>query len=361
MKWLRTYAIVTATAPMIWASAAFAQPTPASGQESEPPESGQSRAASDIESGAAWFGYGNSILSLGVDCGRMASIEKRLLAEANAYQRLGNGFSKFGDVLTMTTAIAQAAQGNYGEAAKSVGNAAFDKALCAVYGPVACAAWASWNAGTAVGNFIRDIPGSGGRTIGNAVDDQWLSWLGPYLDQPLNVESMQAAFAEFQRRQTDLKRRQREASEYGGQCKAKEEAEKRKTAIDELLKQAKPPAVRSSSDAEAENLFGQSAAEASNPYAAQRLADEQNRKLSEADQLMRDSNSRAQAASAAIMQQGLNSLATANSPPAPSPRPMPTLSGASRAPAVPVPPSPQPSQPSCSNAALPEGQVCTGN
>jgi hypothetical protein len=72
------------------------------------------------------------------------------------------------------------------------------------------------------------------------VDDQWLSWLGPYLHQPLDVKSMEAAFAEFQRRQADLKRRQQEAAEFGGQCKKKEET---KSAVDELLAKARAKAA----------------------------------------------------------------------------------------------------------------------
>lgn len=321
MQGMRAFAIVTGTL-LTWASAASAQPSASPGQDAKPPESSSSRTASDIEAGATWLGSSNSKFAWGMDCGRAASIKQRLVAEANAYQRLGNGFSKFGDVLTMTTAIAQVAQGKHEEAAKTVGNAAFDKALCAVFGPLACATWASWNAGTAFGGLIRDLPLSGGRTIGDIVDDQWLSWLGPYIHQPLNLKNMEAAFAEFQRRQADLKRRQREADEFGGQCKAKEEAEKRKSAVEEMLKKAKPPAVRSSSGAGsyAEDLFGQSAAEAADPYASQRLADEQNRKLNEVDAIMQENNVTTQGAADAIWRQGLDSL----SAPAPAPLSPPT-------------------------------------
>jgi hypothetical protein len=153
-----------------------------------------------------------------MDCSRVVSVQQGLQREANAYQKLGEGFGKFGQALTVVTAMSQAAQGKYYDATQTMGEAAFDKALCWVITVAACA---GWNAGRAIGATIKMMPWPGdseGRTIEDVVTDKEVEWLLPYLDQPMNVKNMEAAFSAFQRKQAEIRAAQERARQYAGQC-----------------------------------------------------------------------------------------------------------------------------------------------
>ncbi len=193
---------------------AFAQSAPAKQQTPSDPN----RALSDVEAGGTWLGWGNTNFSVGTDCARIVSIEQGLQREANASQRLGEGFGKFGQALTVVTAMSQAAQGKYQDATQTMGEAAFDKALCWVIPVAACA---GWNAGRAIGATIKMMPWPGDdqrRTIEDVVTDKEVQWLLPYLDQPMNVKNMEAAFAAFQRKQAEIRAAQERARQFAGQC-----------------------------------------------------------------------------------------------------------------------------------------------
>lgn len=196
------------------ASPAFAQSSPPAQQTPSRPN----RALSDAEAGSTWSNWGNTNFSVGMDCARVVSVQQGLQREANAYQRLGEGFGKIGRALTLFTAMSQAAQGKYEDMTQTMGEAAFDKALCSV---IAVAACAGWNAGRAVGATIKMMPWPGdsqGRTIEDVVTDKEVEWLLPYLDQPMNVKNMEAAFSVFQRKQAEIRAAQEGARQFAGQC-----------------------------------------------------------------------------------------------------------------------------------------------
>jgi hypothetical protein len=153
-----------------------------------------------------------------MDCSRVVSVQQGLQREANAYQRLGKGFGKIGYALTTFTAMTQAAQGKYQDAGQTVGEALFDKIVCASITVAACA---GWSAGRAMGATIKMMPWPGdsqGRTIEDVVTDKEVEWLLPFLDQPMNVKNMQAAFTAFQRKQAEIRAAQERARQYAGQC-----------------------------------------------------------------------------------------------------------------------------------------------
>jgi hypothetical protein len=195
--------------------------SPAVAQSAPPPQqtpSHPNRALSDAEAGSTWSNWGNTNFSVGMDCARVVSVQQGLQREANAYQRLGEGFGKIGRALTVFTAMSQAAQGKYEDMTQTMGEAAFDKALCSV---IAVAACAGWNAGRAVGATIKMMPWPGdsqGRTIEDVVTDKEVEWLLPYLDQAMNVKNMEAAFSAFQRKQAEIRAAQERARQFAGQC-----------------------------------------------------------------------------------------------------------------------------------------------
>jgi hypothetical protein len=202
-------------APFVGLAALVASPAYA---QSAAPPADPNRALSDLESGSNWMNWANTNFSVGMDCSRVVSVQQGLQREANAYQRLGNGFGKIGYALTTFTAMTQAAQGKYQDAGQTVGEALFDKIVCASITVAACA---GWSAGRAIGATIKMMPWPGdseGRTIEDVVTDKEVEWLLPYLDQPMNVKNMEAAFSAFQRKQADIRAAQERARQFAGQC-----------------------------------------------------------------------------------------------------------------------------------------------
>ena len=199
-----------------WATAAAAQPTASNATSSPSP------AAEQVEAGANVFQNSITKFSVGMDCAQLKSVQQGFQKEADAFQRLSDGFAKIGKALTLVTAGAQAAQGKFVDATQTMGEAVLDEQVCLIVGTAGCV---GWTVGRTAGGIIKQQPWPGdpqGRTIEDVVTDKEVEWLLPYLDQPMNVENMQATFAAFQSKQADLKRRRQEAEQRGGQCKAEE-------------------------------------------------------------------------------------------------------------------------------------------
>jgi hypothetical protein len=175
-----------------------------------------------VESSANWLGWGNGHVGVGTDCAALSFQLKGLDAEAAAAERLSTGFGKIGDGLTLLAAGSQAYQGRYDDMTQTLGEAALDKSVCAIWpGPVCV----SWSAGRMAGATLKMMPmpfDSQHRTIEEAVMDgevRFAQWLMPSLNQPMNVQNMQAAFAEFQKQRSALLKARDRAREAAGQCK----------------------------------------------------------------------------------------------------------------------------------------------
>jgi hypothetical protein len=338
-------------APFVGLAAFLASPAHAQLADPPPPlPSDPSRGALAVESGASWLGWGNGNVGVGTDCASLSFQLKGLDAEAAAAERLSKGFGKIGDGLTLLAAGSQAYQGRYDDMTQTLGEAAFDKSVCAIWpGPVCV----SWSAGRMAGATIKMMPmpfDSKHRTIEEAVMDgevRFAQWLMPSLNQPMNVQNMQAAFAEFQRKRAALLNARDRARSAAGQCKMSDgragadeadgaagqrsNGDRAMSRFNDLAPAYIPSGSNDSRDGQ---YGGQTSAPAYSPPPVQ--------------QSQGSSNSGAMIGQAlgAVLQgyvagraNGANQSSTTSKPST----------------------APQPSQEQCSNSALPEGMVCTAN
>lgn len=352
--WLRIFvsaAALTSAASAVSAQSAVSQV--ATAPPAEPTEE-RRKAATELIESTTTVRDGVSGLT---ECGEMAARYQGAVKRAADLEKMNGFLDKLGDYLTAVSVAKHATDlSRTGDASGLVDDAQgliVSKGGCALF-TIFCPVY---SAGMGIGTIINYAP----KVFGwdnPTLNEMWTDYLVSKLYPVPNDEQIRQGIAELRAQMQKARSDAAAADGRNAQCTAAEV--KRKTAIEQMLKKAQPPAVRSSATDYTEGLFGQSAIDAEDPYSSQSLADQQSRKLDEVSQISRDSSARAQAASAAVWQQGLSTLQQAMRPQVGSAGTLPNNAGPAPS-AAPVSTTPIPSQQACSNSALPEGMVCTAN